>query len=65
MYTVVIVRRDATSPVTREDVKHVWWQDRGQRLVLAMGEHGKDRRYEHWPVEVIDHVRIVEHQAHQ
>lgn len=62
MYTVVIVRSDATSPVTRENVKHAWWQ--GNKLVLAMGEHGDNRLYEHWPEKVIDHVRIVEHAAH-
>lgn len=62
MYTVVIVRCDATAPVTRENVKHAWWQ--GDRLVLALGEHGVDRRYEHWPGKAIDHVRIIEHEAH-
>ena len=62
MYTVTIVRRDSLTPVTIENVKHAWWQ--GDKLALALGEHGKDRTYQWWPVERIDHVRVVEHEAH-
>lgn len=62
--TVVILRSDGTSPVTRENVKHAFWQ--GRVFVLIIGEHdGPGRRYEHWPVERIDHVRIIETEAHQ
>lgn len=58
MYKIVIVRCDTNALVIKENVKHAWWQD--DRLVLDMGENGA----EHWLSKVIDHVRIIEHEAH-
>lgn len=62
MNTVVIIRRDGTTPVTRQHVKHAWW--RGPIFTLAIGEHGKGRWYEDWPIQLIDHVRIIEQKPH-
>lgn len=57
MMRVVILRRDGTSDVERK-VKHLIFRERV--MTLYMGEHGKDRVTEHWPLDVIDHVRIFE-----
>lgn len=63
MYKVVIIRRDGISPITRENIKHSWWQ--GEIFTLVSGEHGSgERMYEQWPRDVIDHVRIFEGEPH-
>ena len=56
MFRVCIMRRDGASDVIRETVKHLLYRDRV--LVLYMGEHGKGRWAEHWPLDVVDHVKV-------
>lgn len=58
MFKVIILRRDGTSDVERSPVKHLIV--RGPVLTLYLGEHGKDRLTEHWPLDVIDHVQCYE-----
>ena len=59
MLKVVIMRRDGRSDVTRETVKHLIYKREGV-LVLYMGEHGENRWEEHWPLDLIDHVKVYE-----
>lgn len=58
MFRVVILRRDGASDVLREKVKHLLY--RNGVMVLYLGEHGTDRWAEHWPMDVIDHVKVYE-----
>lgn len=58
MFKVILLRRDGASDVLRENVKHLLYK--GRVLVLYLGEHAKDRWEEHWPLDVIDHVKVYE-----
>ena len=58
-YRVKLYRRDSTSVVVYERVKHAWWSGAGVFVVSVLRRRGHpEHDYWEWPRELIDHVKI-------
>jgi len=57
-WTVRLYRRDSSTPVDYDHVKHAWTE--GQNFVVAQydGPATTEHHYWIWPWELISHVRV-------